>query len=329
MPESISTVAREPFRVVGNLLTDLILRGVEEMPAWGEEVAGEGHAFRPSGQATYLAQGLRAFGRQTEVIGLLGDDLPGRAIRASLTDCGAGDDLVETVPDGRTAVTVAVVRPDGERAFISDFACLEKLDEAFLKRSLAKTGGTVCLVGLLNLPGLDIAAARAVLSQARRRGALVALDTGWDPGGWSEATVEAVLALLAEVDLFLPNSDEARVLTGAEDPIAAARVLAEHCAGRVVVKLGRDGCVSWSDGAVTRVGAFPTPVFDTVGAGDSFNAGLLHALADGMELEAAMSWANATASIYVSRHDDRHPAESAVGDLLKARLRADRREDGR
>ncbi|MBS1862050.1 MAG: carbohydrate kinase family protein [Actinobacteria bacterium] len=305
------------FYVAGNLLTDLVLRGVEQMPAWGEEVAGSGHAFVPSGQATYLAQALRALGDETRVIGVVAADPPGERILAALRDCGADATAVEVV-EGQTAISVAVVRPDGERCFISDFASLESFDASFLERALAAADGTICLVGLLNLPGLDLIETRRLLAAARVRGARVVLDTGWDPGGWAPTTVAAILGLLAEVDLFLPNRDEGRALTGHPAPEEMVRALAERCAGDVVLKLGPAGCLGYRAGEPVEARGFAVEVADTVGAGDCFNAGLLHALARGDRLEVAMRWANATSSIYVSRTQDRHPDVEQVAAFLES-----------
>lgn len=310
-------IVSPPFFVAGNLATDLIVRGVERLPGWGEEVAGTGHTFVPSGQATFLAQALRAQGEDTRVVGLLGGDHPGERILGALEDCGANTSQVE-VGEGQTAISVAAVRPDGERCFISDFAGLETFDVLFLERALARAEGTICLVGLLNLPRLDLLSIRRVLAGLRARGAAVVLDTGWDPGGWAPGTVEAILALLGEVDLFLPNRAEAEVLSRREDPKAMALALAEHCAGTVVIKLGPDGCLGFRDGRMTEAGGYRADVVDTVGAGDCFNAGLLHALGEGNEFEAALRWANATASIYVSRSKDRQPSADQVAAFLAA-----------
>jgi len=45
----------------------------------------------------------------------------------------------------------------------------------------------------------------------------------------------------------------------------------------IVAKLGGDGCVALKGGKLVRVAAFPVQPVDTTGAGDSFNAGFLHA----------------------------------------------------
>jgi sugar/nucleoside kinase (ribokinase family) len=208
---------------------------------------------------------------------------------------------------------------DGERAFISDFASLAEVDEALAMRhrDVIRRATVVCLVGLFNLPSLDLAAAKRILAGARAEGKTTVLDTGWDPNGWQASTVEGTKALLEEVDIFLPNAEEARALTGKTDPMAAAQHLEEEWGCRlVVIKLGGDGSLARRAGHVWRSPAFPTDIHDAVGAGDLFNAGFLCGISRGWEVTVAMAFANAAASIYVSRNQSRFPSSTEVLEVV-------------
>jgi ribokinase len=92
----------------------------------------------------------------------------------------------------------------------------------------------------------------------------------------AEFGATAFLDLLGSHVVLLANEDEARALTGAADPDAAVRALAERT-GAAVVKRGAAGA-AWSDGTdVVTVPAAPAEVIDTTGAGDAFAAGFLAA----------------------------------------------------
>jgi ribokinase len=300
--------------IVGNLLIDLIVHGVDRLPTWGQEVAGSSHRFVSSGQAGYMAQGLAALEGRPRVMSVVGADDAGRTILADLAAAGVDVGRVTAVDDGATALTVAIVRADGERAFVSDFAALGDVDEEYVASRWPSPAepGAICLVGLFNLPGLTLAAAGRLLRRARQEGRMTVLDTGWDPDDWPAGTVAGVRALLADVDVFVPNADEARVLTGCDDSADAADALHGDGAALVVVKCGPDGSVArqgherWSSPG-HRVG-----VHDTVGAGDVFDAGLVDALARGADVPAAMAWANAAAALYVSRDRNRFPSRGDV-----------------
>jgi sugar/nucleoside kinase (ribokinase family) len=305
--------------VIGNLLIDLIVRGIERLPDWGQEVTGTNHTFTSAGQAGYLGRGLVALGVPASVIGNVGRDESGSQILRDLTGGGVSVDGVEVSQTGATGISVAAVRLDGERAFISDFASLAEVDEALVMRhwDLVRRTTLVCLVGLFNLPSLDLAAARRILAGARAEGKTTVLDTGWDPNGWQVGTVKGTKALLDEVDIFVPNYEEACALTGKTDPMAAARSLEEECGCRlVVVKLGGEGSLARRAGQVWRSPAIPTVVYDAVGAGDLFNAGFLCGISRGWEVPAAMAFANAAASIYVSRSENRFPGSTEVLEVV-------------
>ena len=91
--------------------------------------------------------------------------------------------------------------------------------------------------------------------------------------------------------LLLPNVDEAAALTGVDDPLTAARRLAQRFP-EVVVKLGAEGAL-WTDGSdevrVPAAAPESPAALDTTGAGDAFAAGLLTARLQGAEPAEAMT----------------------------------------
>ena len=307
--------------VVGNLNIDLIVRGVPDLPRWGQEVAGTSHVAASAGQAGYLALALARLGTAVGVVANVGDDAFGRQIVDDLRRAGVDTRAVETAA-GATGISVGIVRADGERAFVSDFASLGDFDLALVERhwDVVAAADVVALVGQCCLPRITPAVARHILGRARAAGKTTVLDTGWDPAGWPPETVAGVRALLAEVRVFLPNRDEAAALTGTDDPAAAARLLLADGPEIVVVKSGADGSLAVTRETEVALPALPVEVRDAVGAGDTFDGGFLHGLARGWPLERSLAFGNAAAAIYVSRLSDRFPAagevEAAVARLL-------------
>lgn len=302
----------EPGRlcVVGNLTIDLILRGVPALPAWGQEVVGTDRIEVVAGQAGYMAFAAARLDLDAGIIGTVGDDAAGERMRAELRAASVDVGAVETIPGGASPITIAAVRPDGERAFLSDFGCLDRFDASLMARhwEQARTAAAVALVGVFNLPGLDLADTAGLLAEARRAGALTVLDTGWDPGGWGPSAVKGVRAVLAETDVFLPNLDEAAALTGENGVAAVLRALARLCPGTVIVKCGADGSWALHEGRPLHVAAVPTAADNAVGAGDVYDAGFLAGYLPRRDLAAGMVLGTGAASQYVSRRDDRFPA---------------------
>ena len=130
--------------------------------------------------------------------------------------------------------------------------------------------------------------------RARAAGLTVSLDPGFDP---QQRWGDELLSLLPLVDVFLPNEREACAISGKTEPLAALRALANGHT-RIVVKLGGDGCVTLrDDGTPLAVPAHAVAVVDSTGAGDSFDAGFLHAWRLGMPLRDCLRWGSACGSL--------------------------------
>jgi len=304
---------------VGNLTIDVIIRGIEEMPRWGQEALSSTRTESAAGQAGGMAFASVALGVRTIVVACVGEDDAGARIRRELATAGVGVDAISVAPGGTTPLSVAVVRRDGERAFISDLGNLPPFDiNAVVQQSaVALDAAVVALVGTANLPGIDLNAAARVLAGARRAGALTVFDSGWDPDGWSEKSVEAIRAVLAETDLYLPNLDEARALTDQSAVGDVLRSLGSLCPGLVIVKGGEVGSYAATETRVVLVEAIPTEVDNAVGAGDVYNAAVIAGYLRGRDVLASMALGTAAASLYVSPRRNRFPNFEDVEALAK------------
>ncbi len=121
------------------------------------------------------------------------------------------------------------------------------------------------------------AAARRAAVIAKAAGARISLD----PGSFQmieEMGVDHFLSVTTDlgVDVFLPNKEEAAVLTGADNPESACRMLADVYPGAlIVVKLDADGALVGAAGGVHHVPPHSNKLVDATGAGDSFAGAFL------------------------------------------------------
>jgi len=295
--------------VIGNLNIDLIIRNVPSLPAWGQEVMGASHIQVSSGQAGYLSFALSRLGIPVGLIGNVGDDIYGRQILGDLHSYAIDTGGVTVMPGESTGITVAIVRTDGERAFVSDLGSLYHFSEGMIEQNWPRVNAAsiVCLVGLFCIPGLSYQAAARQLARARHAGAITMLDTGWDPHNWDEETLIGMKALLKEVTLFMPNWDEARAITQSPNIEDAALLLQALGPRTVVIKCGKLGSYVRSGSLTCQAPPRRVQVYDAVGAGDVFNAGFLFGLRRGWPMEACLAFGNTTASLYISRQQDRFP----------------------
>ncbi len=126
---------------------------------------------------------------------------------------------------------------------------------------------------------------------------------------WIQTTRPELLALLKQIDGLVLNDGEARLLTGQDNLIAAAKDVLKLGPTFVVIKKGEHGCLMVtgdSGGEAFVLPAFPTEkVVDPTGAGDSFAAGMMGYLATQSSLSAstikrALAFGTVTASFTIA-----------------------------
>jgi sugar/nucleoside kinase (ribokinase family) len=109
----------------------------------------------------------------------------------------------------------------------------------------------------------------------------VSLDTNWDP---DDAWAAGLWDLLQYVDVFLPNEQEAIRMTGASGLDEAIDVLSRRVPV-LAVKMGERGAMACIRGCTAHQPALRVPVVDTVGAGDSFDAGFAYGFLRGLSAQ--------------------------------------------
>jgi len=295
--------------IVGNLNIDLIIHNVPRLPMWGQEVLGTDYSLASSGQSAYTAFALRKQKISTAIMGNVGNDTYGKKIIGDLESSGIDISAVETIKNGRTGITIAIVRNDGERAFVSDPSSLAEFSREMINRHIDKisTASFVCIVGSFFLPEFSMDDIEYISRKAHEAGCPTMLDTGWDSENWQEDTVKSLRGILKYIDYFIPNMDEAEAITGKNTPEeAAAELLSDGCRN-IIIKLGSKGSYFCSADEELSVPAFKVNVHDAVGAGDVYNAGFILGTLQNWPMEACMIYGSAIASLYISRSSDRFP----------------------
>jgi sugar/nucleoside kinase (ribokinase family) len=120
----------------------------------------------------------------------------------------------------------------------------------------------------------------ALFRRARAVGLTISIDTNWDP----EERWTGVHELLPLTNVFLPNENEAIALTRVDNVDEAAEVLADS-ADVIAVKLGAEGALGVTCETQYRAPAIHVQVVDTVGAGDTFDAGFVYGYLQGWSLD--------------------------------------------
>lgn len=305
--------------IIGNLNIDLIIRNIPDLPAWGQEVLGSDYQIFSSGQSAYTAFALSKLNIKTKIASCVGDDAYGATILEDLSNSAIDIAAVKKVEAGKTGITVAIVRNDGERAFVSDPSSLASFSRSMATDGMGELDSTslTCVLGSFFLPGFSTDDIQFCFEKSHSAGSRTLLDTGWDSGNWSSSTVGRLREVLAHVDYFMPNLDEASAITGERTPEKAAeKILADGCK-TAIIKLGEQGSYLRTSNTEIHRPAYKTSVYDAVGAGDVYNAGFIFGILQEWPFEAGMSFGSALAAEYISRSSDRFPDFDSVIKAMK------------
>jgi sugar/nucleoside kinase (ribokinase family) len=271
---------RRPLDVIvaGEANADLILTEVPPLELEQEKLARDMHLVL-GGSSSITAHNLARLGARVGFVGVIGDDFLGRLVEERLRSAGVDLSCLRKLRGAKTGLTVWHTR-GRRRAGVTYLGTIARLRAADVSPAYLARARHLHVGAYFLLKDLQPEAAR-LFQRARRLGLTTSLDCNYDPAErWDSALMET----LRFTDIFFPNEDEARKITGCADVRAAAKELA-RAARIVAVKRGARGVLVASEGRLFSVPAVKTRVVETTGAGDSFNAGFLARFVRGASLE--------------------------------------------
>lgn len=277
--------------IAGELNVDLVLQGDRVVPVPGKEVLADQFAIALGSASAICAAGLARLGHAVRFVGRVGADYWGEYCVDTLGRSGVDTSRIGADPQLQTGVTVSLSCAL-DRALVTYLGAIVGLRAADVEDD-ALSGVTHLHVSSFFLQKGLRPGCRELFARASGRGITTSLDCGHDPDEqWNSGLRE----VLAETDIFLPNGEELCAITGCRGPIEALSVL-ENGRTRTVAKLGSQGCLTLERGEALHVPALPVDAVDTTGAGDSFNAGFLHAWLEGRDVHACLRFASACGSL--------------------------------
>ncbi|MER7173850.1 carbohydrate kinase family protein [Streptomyces mesophilus] len=284
--------------VVGDANPDVILGPLTAPLAFGQrEQLVESGSFTLGGSAAIMACGAARLGLRVAFAGRVGDDDAGRYLRDTLAARGVDTRGLSMDPDRPTPLTVVLTRGD-DRAVLTSPGTLGAISGADIPDGLLADSRHVHASSYFLQPRLA-ADLPGVLRTAHAHGATTSLDTQDDPADrW-----QGLDAVLAETDILLPNAQEALRLAGpgATGVQAAAQLLAAR-GPLTVVKNGAGGALCHDGRTSYSAPGLPVEVTDTVGAGDSFDAGFVAATLDGRPPQEALEFAVVCGALSTRAH---------------------------
>ena len=273
--------------VLGDANPDLVLRGDDVVPAFGqaERLVDEAR-LTVGGSGAIMACGAARLGLSVAFVGVVGDDLFGSYMRDQLA--ARGVDVGGLVIDAHrpTGLTVVLATSD-DRAMLTSPGTIGHLRASLIDPGLLRAARHVHVSSYFLQTGLAPGLPGA-FADARAAGATTSLDPNWDPSGEWDGGLGA---LLPAIDVLLPNETEAMSLAHTSDLDAAITALRSR-GPLVAVKAGDRGAIAAGPGERVRAAAVSVDSVDVTGAGDSFDAGFITAMLAGEPLDRCLALAN-------------------------------------
>jgi sugar/nucleoside kinase (ribokinase family) len=243
-----------------------------------------------------LAHNLAALGVSVGFITLLGDDALGSIALERLSEKGVDLTRVKRIA-GRTSTGVTILlNHDGKRHILTYPGTMFEMAATDLDMDYLASGRHFHLSSLFLHKALQPDLPR-IFRQLKTQGLTLSLDTNDDPDDRWDGVLDE---LLDTADIFLPNEDEACRITGETDAENAIEALARRVP-LVAVKCGKRGSLVQTGRRRWLVPAVRVTPVDTIGAGDSFNAGFLAAYIRGEAPDTCAAFGNRTAALSTLR----------------------------
>lgn len=285
----------KPIVVVGSLNMDLVMR-TPRVPMGGETLLGHEFATLPGGKGANQAVACARLGARVSMIGQVGRDGFGTALRDGLAADGIDVTGVAQTASVGTGVAMILVEDIGQNRIVLAAGANGALTPASLDVHVEAIRGAAMLVLQLEVP---MPVVQRAIEIAHAAGVPVLLNPG--------PAAPLPDSLWGQIDLLVPNESEASLLSGIEvtdaaSAFAAARLLRQRGVKCVLITLGANGVAVVDDTGEIHLPAHVVKAVDTTAAGDTFIGGLSAGLVEGMNLIDAVALGQRASALCVTRH---------------------------
>jgi len=278
----MSQQRRYDIIVTGEINVDLILTGERVRPDFGHERLVQDATLTLGSSSVIFACQAARLGLRVLFVGKVGADALGEFMLRGMAEVGVDVSAVQRLPHMKTGITVSLSEPR-DRAMLTFPGTIAELRAEDVSDELLRSARHLHVSSAFLQKKLlpDLA---SLFARAKALGCSTSLDTGWDPAERWDGRVQAALA---DVDVFMPNEEEAPPLAQMPNAEEALVVLAEKVSV-VAVKLGARGAIAAAGQERASCPAYPVQAVDTTGAGDSFDAGFVFGYLNGWALERSL-----------------------------------------
>lgn len=283
---------------VGMLVADMFCSPMKRLPGPGELMVVDEITLHTGGCAANTGVDLVKLGASVRLMGKVGDDVLGRFVIDDMAEKGLDPSGIRVSMEFPTSRTVILPIISEDRRYVHTFGANTDFGYADIDLAAIKKARILYVGGYLVLPGFDQASLARLFMEAKAYGTVTVLDVIVPSGTRSNLPdLRDVRDVLPHTDAFLPNEDEARILTGEDDPSEQAEMFLDLGAKAVVITRGAHGSLLMTEELSLIVASYKVEVVDPSGGGDAFDAGFIVGMLRGLDERRTLELASAAGAL--------------------------------
>ena len=276
--------------VLGPLNIDIIIKGkapskIEELNAWSGP--SDIHILT-AGAAGYISQNLTRLGNNVHLVSSIGDDPFGKMILDILEKTGIDTKYISVEQGKNCALAIFLLLfGSDKRPLTFRLPTHSGWPQKFEKKVEKYLLNTDLLhsAGYFHFPSLWNENFIALLKKAKSQGLKISIDPQFPLSPLEPPWITILKPLIPYIDILMVDQHEALNITAEDSIEKAADTLLDKGFKIIVIKLGERGVLVKNISIMKHIPATPPKRFiDTIGAGDAFDAGFLHAMLEGRDL---------------------------------------------
>lgn len=270
--------------VIGSSSMDLVVTS-NIRPGAGETVLGESFKTVPGGKGANQAVAAARLGANVSMIGCVGEDHYGKAILENFKSNGVSVENVKPVT-GSDSGTAHIILAEGDNSIVVVKGANDHITPDYVEKAKEKIKEADIVLIQQEIPEETVEYVAQLCQELK-----VPLLLNPAPARPLKAEV------IEQVSYITPNEHEAALLFEGKEK----EEVLEQYPNKLFITEGKQGVRYFNGEKEVLVPSYQVETIDTTGAGDTFNAALAVALAEGMGFEKGIQFANRAASLSVTK----------------------------
>lgn len=280
---------------MGLHILDVLGRHISEIPPGQNIALIDEIRITAAGTAAGTSVDMAKLGCKVIAVGAAGDDEMGNILLGIMNRYGIDTSHIKIKKGVQTSGTMLPIRPNGERPALHVMGTNATFCFEDVPQEVVRNANFVHIGGFYLMPKFDGEGTVETLKVAREGKAITTMDI---LGVKQEKMAEKILPAMPYLDYFMPNLEEAQMITGLTDLDELSDFFLNAGAKNVVLKMGARGSfIKNKQGMRLRIPAFKVNVIDTTGCGDAWSGGFITGLSRGLNIQESAVLGSACGSL--------------------------------